>query len=1128
MRKLPVWTYPQFAQQIPIDLLGVFAGTTTGTSTVVIPPAWVGGTTYVVGDKVLYLTVVYVCVLGHTISHVPPNITYWAVSTNSRYPVTPGSSNGEFYLVTDISPPQTFVWYVNTWYPLATSSGGGGGSSYVLPPATVSVLGGVIVGTGLAVDGIGTLSATATSYTLPPATVSVLGGVIVGTGLAVDGVGTLSATATPYTLPIASAGSLGGIRVGTNLSIDGSGILSGTVSAYTLPIASAGSLGGIRVGTGLSIDGSGILSATVGALAAATTTTLGGVKLMAVDQVPSGPLVPNRDANGTLWAQGNAANTGDGASVGVVLGNVGALTDYRHKMISIRANSVEVASINGNGMGYFKNGLYVGVDFGNAADMIYLKSSNNGAGNNGIVAVSTDTNGSWLPYTNNRLFAVRTGGIIKFYVDVNGNAYANGTLLGGVYSLPIASAGSLGGIRVGTNLSIDGSGILSAAAGSIVAPYTLNGVGDTVPLTINAISGQTAKLQSWQVNSGELLYVKANGALSSSKAKSNTTLDCDYFGSNEYWGFRTNTSNTFSLDLYNGGTLTVAMQVLNALPASGGGSVGFNVVPTVGFHVASPTPASGAATAIILGTANSFGAGDTVLAVKNAATQLFSIEYDGTTRMRQGYALYWGTTSGVYGNSQQTMVVQGNQPDGAAAVGVILDTKTTLANATALLLSVRNNGVEKFYIDKDGAFGWTGGSYLKYGASSLLPTYSGFQIYNSSSAERFILSDTGVFFVGGPEAILGFSDRGGTITQRWGWYSTSDVAKFYCNTTASNVLTVSTAGNLTATGTVAGTAHVPITATSSIVRGAVADGASAVGVILDNSVTLSTSGAKLLSVQNNGVEKFSINRNGSITIPAGEAYYWGSSTGAAIYGDNNSSANMRGNMADGASAIGVILNNATALATSGAKLLSVQNNSVEKAYIDPDGRLYHGITWDDMQGPANAALIGASAPTNEQYRDTLARLMFFRHDQDDSLTFTYQTSHRWIRDTEVQVHIHYIPMVTPAADQVVRIQYSYVWAHPNAAVPANTSWTTSFTDITIPTSGADTHNEKLAGLFNTTPSGSKESSILIVNITRLSSSTSDTYTTSKADNTAAANFCVLSVDAHYQSNKEGTTTAIPA
>lgn len=40
--------------------------------------------------------------------------------------------------------------------------------------------------------------------------------------------------------------------------------------------------------------------------------------------------------------------------------------------------------------------------------------------------------------------------------------------LGSPYTLPIASAGVLGGIRVGANLSIDGSGILSAAA-----PYTL-------------------------------------------------------------------------------------------------------------------------------------------------------------------------------------------------------------------------------------------------------------------------------------------------------------------------------------------------------------------------------------------------------------------------------------------------------------------------------------------------------------------------------------------------------------------------------------------------------------------------------------------------------------------------------
>lgn len=68
-----------------------------------------------------------------------------------------------------------------------------GGEAYVLPPATTSKLGGVIIGDNLSVDGSGRVSATAgQTYELPAATTSALGGVIVGVGLNVAGSGTLS------------------------------------------------------------------------------------------------------------------------------------------------------------------------------------------------------------------------------------------------------------------------------------------------------------------------------------------------------------------------------------------------------------------------------------------------------------------------------------------------------------------------------------------------------------------------------------------------------------------------------------------------------------------------------------------------------------------------------------------------------------------------------------------------------------------------------------------------------------------------------------------------------------------------------------------------------------------------
>ena len=64
-------------------------------------------------------------------------------------------------------------------------------------------------------------SYTATGVSVPIATASVLGGVKVGTGLAVDGTGLLSATATAYTLPTASTSVLGGVKLGNGLRLYG-------------------------------------------------------------------------------------------------------------------------------------------------------------------------------------------------------------------------------------------------------------------------------------------------------------------------------------------------------------------------------------------------------------------------------------------------------------------------------------------------------------------------------------------------------------------------------------------------------------------------------------------------------------------------------------------------------------------------------------------------------------------------------------------------------------------------------------------------------------------------------------------------------------------------------------------
>lgn len=81
-----------------------------------------------------------------------------------------------------------------------------GGEAYVLPAATTSKLGGVIIGDNLTVDGSGRVSASAgQTYVLPAATTSALGGVKIGTGVSVTADGTISVNSTWLTQQINTA-----------------------------------------------------------------------------------------------------------------------------------------------------------------------------------------------------------------------------------------------------------------------------------------------------------------------------------------------------------------------------------------------------------------------------------------------------------------------------------------------------------------------------------------------------------------------------------------------------------------------------------------------------------------------------------------------------------------------------------------------------------------------------------------------------------------------------------------------------------------------------------------------------------------------------------------------------------
>jgi len=120
------------------------------------------------------------------------------------------------------------------------NSTGGGGSGYTLPTASSSTLGGVKVGSGLAINA-GVLSASGVTRIVagPNVTISPTGG---------TGEVTISSSSS-YALPVASGGTLGGVKIGAGLAINGAGVLSTTGGAGTGTVYSVTAGNGLSGGT---------------------------------------------------------------------------------------------------------------------------------------------------------------------------------------------------------------------------------------------------------------------------------------------------------------------------------------------------------------------------------------------------------------------------------------------------------------------------------------------------------------------------------------------------------------------------------------------------------------------------------------------------------------------------------------------------------------------------------------------------------------------------------------------------------------------------------------------------------------------------------------------------------------
>ena len=303
-----------------------------------------------------------------------------------------------------------------------------GANAYSLPVATDAILGGVKQGTNVSIGADGTLSATDTTYAA-------------GTNVQISAQNVISATDTTYT-------------AGTNVQISAENVISATDTIYTLSPATSSTLGGVKIGSGVNVAADGTISVSGGGGGSSTLSGLTDVSLGST--IAAGQSLVYDDIN-SKWINSypdysTIANTPSLATVATT----GDYTDLTNTP-TIPAAQVNSDWNSSSGVSEILNKPTLATV---ATTGAYSDLSGTPTIPDGLADLTDDVN----------ISSPADGEVLKY--DGTSSKWINGTG-GGSYTLPIASSSTLGGIKVGTGLSIDSStGVLSATGGGGSAQQT--------------------------------------------------------------------------------------------------------------------------------------------------------------------------------------------------------------------------------------------------------------------------------------------------------------------------------------------------------------------------------------------------------------------------------------------------------------------------------------------------------------------------------------------------------------------------------------------------------------------------------------------------------------------------------
>jgi hypothetical protein len=388
-----------------------------------------------------------------------------------------------------------------------------------IPIATYTTLGAVKIGSNLTITPDGTLSGVA-QYVLPVATASLLGGVKQGAGVTIAGDGTISMTgvtsvsgqtgavvvsatdnnpATGNTLITNNGETTGNIKLrtlvaGSNISITTDAfnnlVISGTPASYTLPVATTTVLGGVKQGAGVSIAGDGTISVTAlggvtsvsgqtGAVVvqAQNVSTASGVTLVGdsgattgiikIKQIVAGSgITVANDANGNLEISGAGSSYVLPVATTSVLGGVK------------QGSGVTIA---GDGT-LSVTGAVTSVS-GQTGAVTVLASDNNAASGTSLIA------NSGAATADIKLRTLVAGTNVTITSDANSNLVINSSGSSS-YTLPVATASVLGGVKQGSGVTIAGDGTLSVT-GSVTSVSGQTGAVVVQAADVSTASGVT-------------------------------------------------------------------------------------------------------------------------------------------------------------------------------------------------------------------------------------------------------------------------------------------------------------------------------------------------------------------------------------------------------------------------------------------------------------------------------------------------------------------------------------------------------------------------------------------------------------------------------------------------------------